>query len=65
MTSQSTIFDRRVNLKAPVENKFRTHDLKVLSPNYAKALLLSIGNTAAKFEDATPCSYRDMLQTKR
>ena len=39
-------------------SKFRTHDLEVLSPNYEKALLLSIGNIAAKFEDATtPCIY--------
>ena len=45
--------------------KFQTHDLKVLSPYYEKALLLSIGNIAAKFEDATPCSYRDMLRTKK
>ena len=26
--------------------------------------LLSIENIAAKFGDATPCSYRDMLQAK-
>ena len=45
--------------------KIRTHDLEVLSPNYEKALLLSIGNIAAKFEDATPCSYRDMLRAKK
>ena len=47
-----------------VFSKFRTHYLEVLSPNYEKALLLSIDNIAAKFEDATPCSYRDMLRTK-
>ena len=51
--------------KLAVFSKFRTHDLEVLSPNYEKALLLSIGNIAAKFEDATPCSYRDMLRTKK
>ena len=50
--------------KSAVFSKFWTHDLKVLSPYYEKALLLNIGNTAAKFEDATPCSYRDMLGTK-
>ena len=27
-------------------------------------ILLSIDNIAAKFEDATPCCYRDMLRTK-
>ena len=36
----------------------------VLSPNYEKAPLLSIGYIAAEFEDATPCSYRDILRTK-
>ena len=43
---------------------FWTHDLEILSPNYEKAPLLSIDNIAVKFEDATPCSYRDMIQTK-
>ena len=42
-----------------------THDLEILSPNDEKAPLLSIANIAAKFEDATPCSYRDMLRTKK
>ena len=36
----------------------------ILSPNYEKAAPLSIDNIAAKFEDVTPCSYRDILQTK-
>ena len=40
------------------------HDLGILSLNYEKAHLICIGNIAAKFEEATPCSYRDMLQTK-
>ena len=40
--------------KLAVFSKFRTHDLKVLSPNYEKTLLLSIGNIAAKFEDVHP-----------
>ena len=43
--------------------KFQTHNLEVLSPNYEKAHLLSIGYITAKFEEATPCSYRDMLPT--
>ena len=42
-------------------SKFRTHDLEVLSPNYEKAHLLIIGNIAAKFEEATSCSYSNML----
>ena len=50
--------------KLAVFSKFQTHDLEVLSPNYEKALLHSIGNIAAKFEDATPCSYRDIFRTK-
>ena len=45
--------------------KIWTHDLEVLSPNYEKVPLLSIDNIAAKFEDATHCSYRDMLRTKK
>ena len=44
-------------------SKFQTHDLEWLSSNYEKALLLRIGNFAAKF--ATPCSYRAMLRTKK
>ena len=51
--------------KLAVFSKFWTHDLKVLSLYYEKALLLHIGNIAAKLEDATPCSYRDMLRTKQ
>ena len=50
--------------KLAVFSTFRTHDLEVLSPNYENALLLSIDNIASKFEDATPCSYRDMPRTK-
>ena len=50
--------------KLAISSKFRTHDLEILSPNYEKAHLLIIGNIAAKFEEATPCSYTDMLQTK-
>ena len=38
-------------------SKFITLDLEVLKPHYEKAPLLSIGNIAAKFEEATPC-YR-------
>ena len=45
--------------------KILTHYLEVLSPYYENAPLLSIDNIAAKFEDATPCSYRDMLRTKK
>ena len=36
-----------------------------MTPNYEKAFLLSIGNIAAKFEEATPCSYRDVPTTKK
>ena len=44
--------------------KFRTHYFEVLH-NYEKTHLVSIGNIAAKFEESTPCSYRDMLRTKQ
>ena len=37
--------------------KFWTHDLEVLSLNY-ETNLLSIGNIAEKFEEATPCSNK-------
>ena len=41
--------------------KFRSNDLQVLSPYYEKLhlLMISIGNIATKFEEATSCSYRD------
>ena len=41
-------------------SKFKSHDLEVSSPNYEKAHILSMGNIAAKFKEATPWSYRDM-----
>ena len=39
-------------------------DLEVLSPYYEKGHLLSKGNIAAKFQEATPCSYIDILWKK-
>ena len=54
------------NGKIAIFTKFRTHDLKVFSPNYEKSHMLtelSIGKIA-KFEDASPCSNRDMFWTK-
>ena len=46
-------------------SKFLTHDLEVLSPNYEKAHLLSVGKIAGKFEEAPPCSYRHPPATRR
>ena len=43
-------------------SKFRTHDLEKLSPKYEKAPFTQHRQYCCK--DATPCSYRDMLQTK-
>ena len=44
-------------------SKFRTHDLKVLSPNYEKAHQLNIGKIAAKFENKLHPIATDMLRT--
>ena len=52
------------NGKISIFFKFRTHALEVLTNN-EKTHLLGIGNIAAKFEEATPCSHRDMLWTKQ
>ena len=50
--------------KLAVFSTFRTHGLDVLSPNFDKAPLIRIDNIAGKFEDATACSYKDLLWTK-
>ena len=36
-----------------------------IGPYYEMASFLSIDNIAAKIEDATPCSPREFLQTKK
>ena len=43
---------------AMFSKNFEPMTLKYWTPNYEKAHLLSIGNIAAKLEDATPCIHR-------